>query len=68
MVGTINKKVMVVDDEQDMADLLRLILEREGYTVVTATDGEYALREMENIKPDLVMLDINMPLFRLMGK
>lgn len=53
--------VLVVDDEPNMRDILRRILEKEGYQVITAPDGETALRLIKKNKPDLVLLDLMMP-------
>ncbi len=53
--------VLVVDDEPDLLDLLAYNLTREGYTVVTARDGAEALRLAERTPPDLVVLDVMMP-------
>ena len=52
---------MVVDDEEDIANLLKLILEAEGYEVVTALNGDKALELAEIETPDLVLLDLMMP-------
>ncbi|MCC6628497.1 MAG: response regulator transcription factor [Chloroflexi bacterium] len=54
-------KVLIVDDEQEITDLLRLWLEREGYTAVTAHSASDALRQLYQQHPDLVVLDIMMP-------
>ena len=54
-------KILVVDDEEDILELVRIILESEGYTVVTATSGEEALRLVESWKPSLVILDVVLP-------
>lgn len=55
------KKVLLVDDEEDILDLLRYNLERENIQVITATNGRDALRMARSKKPDLVVLDIMMP-------
>ena len=52
---------MVVDDEEDIVNLLKLILEAEGYEVVTALNGDKALELAEIETPDLVLLDLMMP-------
>ncbi|HMK84222.1 MAG TPA: response regulator [Candidatus Bathyarchaeia archaeon] len=52
---------MVVDDEIDIINLLKLILEAEGYEVVTAVSGDQALELAEIETPDLVLLDLMMP-------
>ncbi|MDI6655721.1 MAG: response regulator [Candidatus Hydrothermarchaeota archaeon] len=54
-------KIMVVDDDPDMRLVLRCLLEREGYKVLEAENGEKCLREAEKKKPDLILLDIMMP-------
>jgi len=52
---------MVVDNEPDIVDLTRTVLELGGYTVVPAYSGEECLRNLEKEKVDLVLLDIMMP-------
>ena len=54
-------KVLVVDDEDDILDLLQYNLEREGFEVVLARDGTEALSVAEAEMPDLIILDIMMP-------
>jgi len=53
--------VLVVDDELHMCNVLRRILKQEGYQVITAPDGETALRLVKESKPDVVLLDLMMP-------
>src|SRR6266542_601807 len=53
--------VLIVDDEPDILILLRLALESEGYSTVEATDGAEALRVIRDRNPDVVLLDIMMP-------
>ena len=55
------KKILVVDDEADLITFVKARLEINNYEVLTATDGEEAMREMEKTKPDLVILDILLP-------
>ncbi len=55
------KTVMVVDDEQDIRDTVKAILEKNGYLVVTAIDGDDCLAKLPKQKVDLVLLDIMMP-------
>ena len=55
------KKIMVVDNEPDIVDLTRTVLELGGYEVVTAYSGEECLRQLEKEEVDLVLLDIMMP-------
>ena len=56
-----NKRVLVVDDDDDIQALLQMILESEDYEVVTAGDGLLALNELEKSTPDLILLDLMMP-------
>ena len=54
-------KILVADDDKNIAELLRLYLEKENYTVVTAEDGEDAIIKFNSETPDIVLLDIMMP-------
>ena len=56
-----NEKILVVDDDKNICELLRLYLVKEGFHVTLAYDGGAALTSFEQVKPDLVMLDIMMP-------
>ena len=53
--------ILVVDDEEDLRELLRLVLERVGHRVATAVDGTDGLRQFFSKPPDLVLLDAQMP-------
>ncbi|HJV45393.1 MAG TPA: response regulator YycF [Bacillota bacterium] len=55
------KKILVVDDERPIADILKFSLEKEGYNVVCAYDGEEALHHVQRENPDLILLDIMLP-------
>ena len=55
------KRVLVVDDEQNIVDILRFNLEREGYEVITAQDGVQGLAMARSSDPDLILLDVMMP-------
>src|SRR5664280_932450 len=55
------KTILVVDDERNIVELVRLYLEQEGFSVVTASDGEQALAQYERHAPDLVVLDLMLP-------
>jgi two-component system response regulator VicR len=57
----VDKRVLVVDDEKPIADILQFNLEKEGYNVVCAYDGEEALEKIEQYPFDLVLLDIMLP-------
>ncbi|MEO8733437.1 MAG: response regulator, partial [Flavobacteriales bacterium] len=61
MTSTISRKVLLVDDEEDILDLLRYNLEKEGIEVHSATNGRDALKLAKSERPDLVVLDIMMP-------
>jgi two-component system response regulator ResD len=56
-----NEKVLVVDDDPNICELLRLYLAKEGYGVTVANDGEAALASYEKDKPGMVLLDVMMP-------
>ncbi len=53
--------VLVVDDEDMTRKLLRLMLERDGFTILEAEDGQQALEVIAESKPDIVILDVMMP-------
>jgi len=55
------KKIMVVDNEPDIVDLTRTVLELGGYSVMPAYSGEECLRKLEKETADLILLDIMMP-------
>lgn len=52
---------MVVDDEEDIRETIKTILEREGYNTVLAVNGDDCLKKLETAKPNLILLDIMMP-------
>lgn len=52
---------MVVDDEKDVRDTTKTVLEKEGYKVVTATNGDDCLKKLPKNKIDLILMDIMMP-------
>ncbi len=56
-----NQKILVVDDESDILDLLKYNLTKEGYQVKTSLDGIKGLEIAKSFKPDLIILDIMMP-------
>ena len=55
------KKVLVVEDDGNIAELLRLYLEKDGFSVTIASDGGKGVSEFERISPDLVLLDLMLP-------
>ncbi len=56
-----SKKILIIDDEPDIVVYLKLLLENNGYSVVTASDGQEGFELARTEKPDLVCLDIMMP-------
>ena len=57
----VKKKILIVDDEKSISDLLVFNLEKEGYKTITAGDGEEAVEFALTQKPDLILLDIMLP-------
>lgn len=55
------KKILVVDDEPSIVKLVSVKLEKEGYELYTAYDGEEALSKVRDVNPDLIVLDVMMP-------
>ena len=58
------EKVLVVEDEQHLAELASIKLSNAGYRVLTAVDGEEALTKIKTSKPDLVLLDLTLQIGR----
>ncbi len=56
-----NKRVLLVDDEQDILDLLSYNLKKEGFEVFTAENGEEGLKKALEVQPNLIVLDYMMP-------
>ncbi|MFM0737961.1 response regulator [Paraburkholderia xenovorans] len=56
------KTILVVDDEFDILTVWRLLLERHGYAVLTASNGAVALEQIRNARPDIVVSDCMMPI------
>ncbi|SRR5579871_2556901 len=59
--GEQNRLILVVDDSEDMRDLLQRLLERAGYRVVAAEDGQASLTQAKQHHPDLVLMDLSLP-------
>lgn len=55
------RKVLIADDEPDIVEILKYNLEKEGYQVITARDGDEALEKAKQTHPDLIVLDMMMP-------
>ena len=56
------KKILIVDDEQDIVESLKFVLEVSGFVCYTAFNGEDGLRLAKEIMPDLIILDVMMPI------
>ena len=56
-----NKTILVVDDDQELSDGLRVVLEKQGYRVMQARDGQQGKQLIHQHRPDLVILDMMMP-------
>ncbi len=54
-------KILIVDDDSNICELLRLYIEKEGYTVIIANDGAAAVKLFQEQQPDLMLLDIMLP-------
>jgi CheY-like chemotaxis protein len=63
MLSIVNerKKILIIDDEKEIVELLRIELEHENYQVITAHDGEEGLKKYFDEYPHLIILDLNMP-------
>lgn len=57
-----NKRILIVEDEKPIADILSFNLKREGYDVIIAYDGQDAISKAFNEKPDLILLDVMLPI------
>ena len=60
-MSSLNKKILIADDEPNIVAALEFLLQRNGYEVHIARNGDEALKLIEACKPDLVLLDIMMP-------
>jgi two-component system cell cycle response regulator DivK len=56
-----SKKILIVDDEADVRTFLTAVLKKGGYKTITANDGAEALSTVKSEKPDLILLDLQMP-------
>ena len=54
------KKILIIDDDIDLVEAMRLTLENEGFAVIDAQDGQKGLEKIKKEKPDLVLLDVMM--------
>jgi len=55
------KKILIVDDEESIREVVSAVLEPEGYEITLAIDGADCLKKLTKIKPDLILLDMMMP-------
>ena len=55
------KTILIADDKESSRELIRALLERSGYSVIEAADGEQAVRQARENQPDLILLDLQMP-------
>jgi len=55
------KKILVVDDEKPISDIIKFNLTKEGFDVDTAYDGEEAIKKVDEYDPDLMILDLMLP-------
>ncbi len=60
-MSTVKHKILIVDDEPDILELIAYNLKKEGYQVYTATNGQEAVAEAKRVMPELIILDIMMP-------
>ncbi len=60
-MSTDSPKILIVDDEQDILELIEYNLSKEGYQVFTASNGYDAINEAKKVRPDLIILDVMMP-------
>lgn len=56
-----SKKVLIVDDESDILEIISFNLQKEGFTTFTAKDGNDAIQKAQQVQPDLIILDVMMP-------
>lgn len=61
MVATVNRKILIVEDDEPIRSLYALKLTQEGYEVSTANDGKQGYSAAESSMPDLILLDLRMP-------
>src|SRR5687768_4452080 len=61
MAASVERRVLIVDDEPNLVDAIRLYLEMEGYVILTAMSGREALDKLRDLLPDLIILDVMMP-------
>ena len=55
------KKIMIVDDEESIRELVNAVLSMEGFDIIAAEDGQDCLEKLKEVKPDLILMDMMMP-------
>ena len=60
-MSDVKKKVLVVDDDEDLAELVKILLSQEGYEVALAPNGKVGVEMVDSFEPDLIILDVMMP-------
>jgi two-component system alkaline phosphatase synthesis response regulator PhoP len=55
------RRILIVDDEENIALSLKFLMEKAGYSVSLAADGEQAIETISKVRPELILLDINLP-------
>jgi len=61
MTDSNKKKILIVDDEPDIVETLKFLVESEGFDCITAMDGEDALKKAKEFNPDVMILDVMLP-------
>ena len=61
-MNSIKNKILIVDDEKNICELIRLYVEKEGFEAIIATDGGAAIEKFKKFAPDMVLLDIMIPI------
>ena len=56
-----NYSILIVEDTDDLRELLHIMLEQRGYNVIEAADGSQAVQEATEKRPDLILMDLNLP-------
>ncbi len=64
MINVSSEKILIVDDEKQICTLIKSFLEKEQYSIFTAYDAESALDILNDITPDLIILDVKLPISR----
>lgn len=57
-----NKRILIIEDEKQLVEMLTMRLEKEGYDVISAHDGKSGLEKARSEKPDLIILDLMLPI------